>query len=245
MLRSEFKAGSKARNPTNTTICRHGDRMITVRVGENEKQRIFDIHENPLSKHSSFFEAALTPERWKEQEDRSVALPEHDVEAFEIWKHFVYSGAVFSQGQDDVSEEYEQGVFDGEYDRLTNCWVLGEMLGSTSFKDAITDALVSKKTSEEMHPIDLHETIWPASPRHSGMRQLLLDIAVWEWEAPHVEKLSEGDQASSEFYFCLAQAFFVAKGKDLLEGMPPYNDEDTCQYHDHVAEGKPCYKTMF
>lgn len=199
------------------------------------------MHEDLLSRHSEFFKAALTRGKWKEQQDRLVSLPEHNVEAFNIFQHFLYTGSIFSAREGDVTKT--DTLRDREYSRFERCWKLGEQLMSTTFKDAITDALIAKVVSEDSYPAELYDSVYSALSSTSAIRKLFVDIAVWGWSHETVCALRDAESKHVDFLCDVAIKLHWYKTWGSSEA--PYLSEDTCIYHEHVAENKPCYKTMF
>lgn len=110
--------------------------------------------------------------------------------------------------------------------------------------DAVVDAVVSKMKEERRYSLNVDRTIYAHGVKTSGMRTLLVDIAVWVWTDDPIEKLlaSAGDR--SEFVRDIAASLFKIRGSGR-QGVAPFAVSDTRVYHDHVAEGKPCYKTLF
>ena len=94
-----------------------------------------------------------------------------------------------------------------------------------------------------MYPTGMHIDIYAAGSPRSAIRKLLVDFLVWALTADTIENEGYDADAAEYYYDC-----FVAKSK--LTGDPnsdeaPFKQGDPCHYHEHVAENKPCYKTMF
>lgn len=226
----------------------HGSETVTVSVGLENKKRTFIIHKGLLTSHSEFFKTALKVE-WVEGQKRIVSLPVDDPEAFDIFYNFLYTGQIFSCKDGDFKEVKEAkdnlnvSHIDSEWARLPNCWILGQKLLSTSFQDATTDAIIAKVVGDRMPAVDLHEIIYPKSSPTSAVRKVLVDMAVWNWPTGTMSRRRwNGEWAQFFFDVAVAKDRFVT---DKDQGRGPLYAEDTCGYHEHKAEGKPCYKTMF
>jgi hypothetical protein len=154
----------------------------------------------------------------------------------------LYTGKVYSAIE---GEENKPGT-DNVWIRLVNAWILGELLLSGSFKDAVSDAILNKlKTGR--YPTSIFCSAYKYGSANSAFRRLMVDIAVYHWNDDAMSKLhTERDQAAIvPFYQSIAVALLqwkqqpeIAKNADS-----PTKVEGTCFYHEHGD--KPCYKTMF
>lgn len=158
---------------------------------------------------------------------------------------FLYSRKIYSMQDGDYSKVegdlWRDGT-DGEWRRLLKLWSLGERLLSTSFKDAVVDALISKIKGASYF-VDGHEEVYSQSYTWSKIRTLWVDSFIWQWRPGTLENQSH-KKRNSEFYFDVVVAMDKIKA-DGRGKVSPFLGEDTCMYHDHDDEDKPCYKTMF
>lgn len=206
-------------------------------MGKLPKQRTFFIREDVATLHSLFF-AATVRHRWKEGEERIIRLEEDGAEHFEIFGRFIHRGKIYSQKPGDRASD----LADEEWLRLAGCWVLSDKLKSTSFKDAIVDAMCEKLKEDKRYPTELHQVIYPASGQHAAIRRLLIDVAVWDWGNDDV-KACDMQEAWNDFF-----QDYIIRLRELSEvsrkGPKPYSDA-ACKYHEHTQAGLHCYKTMF
>ncbi|KAK5745690.1 hypothetical protein LTR17_001190 [Elasticomyces elasticus] len=229
---------SKVRRPA-ADAPKRGKRTIAVLVGTGAAEETFDVYSDLLVSHSDFFKAALKQE-WKEGQERSVALPEDCPEEFEIFYHFVNEGLIFSSKDSDRGAD---GKRDAEWSRLTKCWMLGQKLLSTTFKDAILDAITAKLQLGR-HPTSLYQGPYRDSSPSAAFKKLLTDIVVYLWKDEEIDR-RDGLLLYPEFLFDIAKALSKVKVKGHPVS-PPWNiDGNECYYHEHVADGTPCYKTLF
>ena len=216
-------------------------------VGGGTTQETFAGHKNLLEKHSQFFASALNS-NWKEGNDNHVTLEDDLAEAFDTFLKFLYSGKIFSiKDGDSTRHPGETYSHDKEWERLAYCWMLGEKLLSSSFKDAITDTIICKMQDTKMQdtrswPLDLHGTVYQGSAGDRGLRRLLVDVAVWEWSDSNIYDVVKKNNAP-QFVGDLAIALSKFR-KAGLHGDAPFSKKDTCLYHDH-GDATPCYKTTF
>ncbi|KAK5124701.1 hypothetical protein LTR85_001414 [Meristemomyces frigidus] len=217
--------------------------VVTVSVGGGKDMKTFIVNEDLLKTHSDFFEAAFRGV-WKEAKSRSVAFKDESPEVFEIFYHFVHTGQIFSSKDNDFTHDKngETTSKDLEWGRLCGSWLLGNKLLSTSFKDAVVDALTSKMAQEERWPLSMYTKVYPGSCASSQIRRLLVDVVVWTWTIGIISKGLE-IKGFPDFLFDVAIALDQTKVNGR-QGKAPFESE-SCQYHEHVAEGKACYRTMF
>ncbi|GAB7329947.1 hypothetical protein MBLNU13_g01649t1 [Cladosporium sp. NU13] len=134
----------------------HGENIIVVWVGRDTAATKFYVNADLAIQHSEFFSATLK-DGSKEAEERTVRLPglsEGVAAAFEDFHSFLSTGKVIS-GETDVNAEYDGEKGNEEWNRLIDSWILGNVLLSGSFKDAVVDAMVHKVLWNSV-PFDIH-----------------------------------------------------------------------------------------
>ena len=149
-------------------------------------------------------------------------------------------------------EEDEDAEFDGEkatqgWHRLIDSWILGNVLLSGSFRDAVADAMVHTVLTSNT-PFDIHIDLYQNSSDSSPIRKLAVDITVHKW---YEEDIADIDtevkpKVQAEFLRDVAVAFHKVKQLSKAEQAknPIELSEGGCHYHERGAD-KPCYKTMF
>ena len=128
-----------------------------------------------------------------------------------------------------------------EWGRLPRAWIFGDKLLSTSFKDAIADAVIVKILDTNKWPADMHEHIYPESSSAFPFRKLCVDIALWRWTEHAIPSVKFDSQWAGFFYYDYMLALDKVK-KTGRQGVTPFAGEETCEYHGHDKD-KPCYKT--
>ncbi|KAK3630404.1 hypothetical protein LTR56_017459 [Elasticomyces elasticus] len=115
---------------------------IAVIVGPPNATRTFYLYFELATTHSAFL-ASATKEVWL-PEGRVVRIPSRDPELFAYFAGFLMTGKILTikSGTKSTDENEE------EWELLARLWVLGDFLLSTSFKDAVVDALISKVADE-------------------------------------------------------------------------------------------------
>jgi hypothetical protein len=228
-------------------LYRLGGDVITVLVGSEATATRFFVHADLVSQHSDFFQACLK-KGWKEAEGRIVRLPDlpsDSGDAFEDFHSFLHTGKVYSamEGEENAPDR------DKEWIRLMDAWVLGEVLLSTSFKDAVLDAVLHKLSTSISTPIGMFFWAYKYSSRGSPIRRLMVDSAVCYWGEDFFSRtydgISESEQAAVvPFYQSAAVALLKWKLQpEIAKADNPTERAGTCFYHEHGD--KPCYKTMF
>jgi hypothetical protein len=214
---------------------------VTVVVGSGSDSKTFYIHEGIAKLHSDYFVAALR-NGWSEAQSRVVTLEDDSPEAFGIFASFVYTGRTALVRDGDIGNgESSTDLVDEELDRIKNVWHLADKLGSTPLKDAISDAMIEKVKAESENFSYFTTSSAQFGLASNGMRRLLVDMAVWEWNE---ETMSNPSVGGWDGFFHDVANRQHAISKQSCKGRAPYLSA-TCEYHDHVAEKKPCYKKMF
>lgn len=214
---------------------------MTIVVGEGASKRTFALHETLATKFSKFF-AAAARNGWKESLEKKVSLAEESAELFAIFETFVYTGKVSITRADDVYIDAEGDECDREFSRLEQAWILGERLQAGAFKDAIVDCLIYKVRLSDIVPIVLAKGVYAKSSCRSPMKDLLVEMAIWEWDERAVA-IAAREDTDRDFFVDMAtrQAQLNDEGR---QRPAPFSVGCTCRYHEH-GDDEPCYKTMF
>ena len=213
-------------------------------VGKGVLTKTFTIEKEILVKHSEFFASAFNSNSdWKESHDNFITMEDETPKYFKVFVQFLYTGKLFvvADVEDNEKSNKDLAGLDQEWNHLEKCWVLGEKVLSTSFKDAIADALIAKMRAAGRFPITMHEAVYRNSGGSCDMRRLLVDIAVWSWKHDNMTSRKR-DSDLVKFFYDVAVTLHSLKKLGGNKGAP-YRKEASCTYHDHGAA--PCYKTMF
>lgn len=222
---------------------RYNGEPIKVVVGSSKRQQTFYVHKSLLEKHSEYFASALGKD-WKEGPERCLLLADNDPDHFAIFTRFLYCGYIFTSHANDFQPKTEDRVTPHDYEwcRLFDAWKLGDMLLSTSFKDAIVDSVIEKMKSHGRYPLGLPASTYAHAQADCGMRRLCIDIVVWKFSNSELgQEPIHKDHV--DFWFAVAVALHKVK-RTGLTGESPFMSGDACIYHDHGTDGC-CYRTMF
>ena len=171
--------------------------MARVYIGGEAMPKTGTVHAALLSQHSKFFDQAIKTGKRNAFGEHILSCPEENVDVFKTFVQFLYTGDVYlaaddakheAAGDDAAGDEAaEDEDSDDEYVRIANRWNLGENIDSTTFKDALVDTLISKIVKEKKSPLGMHHVLRERFHAESGMRKLLVDIAVHKWGDVDVE----------------------------------------------------------
>lgn len=198
--------------------------------------------------HSSYFNEVLSYGIDDDSDNEQIViLPDVPVQTFTIFANFIRFGNILSSQPNDFevrSLPERRYHFDKEWLRLAGAWHLGDRLRSTTFQDAVVDALALKVNRDQSWPIDLYKSFYTTElPRVCGIKRLLVDLALclWDEETLQLEELEESGERFHEFFEDLvdrreemeriAERGLKIETKCLDLG---------CEYHDHGEE--VCYR---
>jgi hypothetical protein len=186
---------------------------------------------------SGFFDTALKKE-WKEGQEQDVKLPETEVEIFEIYVKWLYTGRVFLAKEGDV---ISSGKGSNEWPRWYFCYALGDFLQDCDFKDACIDTCIEAMCDMAKIPTGLSKWIYPYSTPTSAHRRFVVDTFV---NCRNRATWTDDVYNPAEFLTDVVKPIGPKLKLGLeCEPVDEYLDPNyTCKYHDHGPE-KPCYKT--
>ncbi|KAH7095011.1 hypothetical protein FB567DRAFT_586350 [Paraphoma chrysanthemicola] len=150
--------------------------MITVSIGSDNVR--YPVHEDVIRKSSKFFDNAMKPE-WANARPnpREVDLSDEEPKIFQIYLHCMYFKTLPS-----VHTTIATG-WNPEYVQLGGCYVMGEKLMDTAFKNAVltalADAIDNQPFYEAKYPGSktIH-TVYEGTTEDAPARRMLVDIWV-------------------------------------------------------------------
>nr|OQO22829.1 hypothetical protein B0A51_11361 [Rachicladosporium sp. CCFEE 5018] len=107
----------------------------------------------------------------------SLILAGYDVDLLGMFSSFVYTGKISSRREGDTDIDTPE---EPEWARLFSAWTMGACLQSTSFMDAVSDAIVAK-LPVSMLAASLDEELLAHAGQESAMRRLLVEIVALAW----------------------------------------------------------------
>ncbi|KAI8930687.1 hypothetical protein NX059_012296 [Plenodomus lindquistii] len=203
----------------------------------------FEIHEKLLISYSNFFKNALTHE-WKEAAERTIKLPAIGAGTFHVFANWVYTGHICSiRADDETSEREDRSKF---VTILYSCYIGGDFLLAADFKDAIISAMIGLMTEHDFVPGGLARTIYSSSLTTSVHRRMCVDIFLNTKSRKSFNDIRNRNLPTDFLVDALADV-----GNHLNEGLKKQSTREflrrksSCDYHDHVSLGTPCYKVKF
>ncbi|KAK3080170.1 hypothetical protein LTS18_002918, partial [Coniosporium uncinatum] len=179
---------------TITDSSRPNGKLIRIHLGPPGKRQIFSALKSILCATSDFFHAALNGD-WEEKKTGIVKLPEEE------------DGKAVGPAAD------------VEYLLLARLYVLGDKMQDAVFRNSVIDAIASKTEAptpasrtvrawEAFYPsMIVTQYIYSHTPATSPLRQLMLDMYVWNASNATWFNDSDREVAPREFLwgFCAAE----------------------------------------
>lgn len=227
---------------------RVGTTIAAISVASGATQKLFFVHTELISRNSDYLAAALSP-RWNHSVEtiEMIGLPgETRPSVFRAFLRFLATGRIELDSEDLKAPAHDQDSagmlkLDLSLMFLGHLWILGDQIGSTSLRDAVTDKLMASLRIEGRLPLQLYPLVYRCSERPSGVRQLLVDAAVHLWNEGTITHAPR--EGAEDFFVELAAALMKrCKAGPLIA--PFDRSEVGCRYHDH-GDAEPCYKTAF
>lgn len=218
---------------------RLGTDKVLVLVGPKDGAKSFTLHVDLVKLHSKYIANEVERlERHTEsdgQNERSVRLISHSVEDFEIFRAFMYTGHVYSVQPNELGPE--------EFEMLGRIWALGKSLQSTTFKDAITDAIMSRGFTLNMHS-SLHVTMATHFHESSGLRKFMVDSAASVWGEASIANLPLNSECLHFYKQLIIRLKEISSGKIKSSSIhSEVNRKTNCSYHEHESSER-CYKKI-
>lgn len=161
----------------------------------------FSIHMSLLCNTSPYFRAAFKG-GFYEGASRTLELPEEDVDVFEHFQLWLYSGSIL--------EKHEQAK-DIIWDVLIALWIFGESRGIPELQNTAMDTLIDK--TWEMHTLKTHvlPVIYESTPDKSALRQFHIDWMTHKANLTQWLNVPEGpgkDCYPKQFLFDLSMSLY-------------------------------------
>lgn len=232
---SEQHCASQKSYPTPSFRSLKG-RPICLLLGTEKRE--YYIHTDLLIGSSAFFSKMLTGD-WREAQTGIVRLNDVAVHVFEAYQQFLYFREVASNFA--LAKESQT---DAEYERLVDCYALGDRFQDVAFKNAVMDAIVINSCTP-VHGYYVYPSghvtskIYKSTSSGSVLGKLVVDQHVAHGEVSWM--LEPGFSTfDPQFLFDLSVAFMTgqATGSKMKKG----DDEETCRYHEHSTNEKGCTK---
>jgi len=202
-----------------------------------------------ICEQSPFFKAACN-ERWESGRSGTITLEDDDPKLFSIFLTWILTGDI-GNAAECLAMEWETRK-DGHYAfmQLAKCYVLGDVLQSSTFCNYIIDVIVSQSERYSVQfgymmgtaPSEI-EYIWTSTASTSPLCCVILDTMAADG-APDDDPTAALSvlrcSGWAEFYYDLCQRLFKAFRNE--EELEPAWKKESCIYHTHPdqVEGYTC-----
>jgi hypothetical protein len=147
--------------------------IVTILVGPDEQH--FLIHQDAICDKSKFFKAACS-QRWIEGQVKLVRLPEANVEVFEAYCKWVYSGMIEATPSTREDEKQNKRY---KRDMFIDLYLLGDVLDDIQLRRVATCAVFKiLEVGGKLPNPDIIAVIWSSTPPGSLFRKQLVDYTV-------------------------------------------------------------------
>lgn len=128
----------------------------------------FTVHRHLVCAKSKFFEAACS-KLWAEGKEKLVRLPEVEVDVFQAYLVWVYTGKV-AVNKEDPRRQLRA---------IVDLYLLGDVLDDLLLRNAAVRTLVINIPIWNVIPsINLVNHVWASTPTNSPLRRVIVDVVV-------------------------------------------------------------------
>jgi len=218
---------------------------ITVIVGHERKK--FEGPKCFLTGTSVFFKACCHG-RWKEKTSREIRMPDSDLETWEVYLQWLYTGELFAYEDIDPTSMSnaggggeQQSQVDKHFAPLLELALLADMLQDQEFGNFVVDELL--RINDRLHRkptlVD-SQFAYAMLGSQNGMRRLLVDLyahdVVFEYIQAYVANFN------TDFVFDMLVSSRSAVSANRKEELPCYKMR--CKSHEHKDEASKCTGLM-
>lgn len=208
-------------------------------VGPDGSEEEFLIYADLAKQHSKVIETNIKLAMGLEKS--RPRMPERSAAYFKIFVSFIYTGRIHTVSKSTESSEWRL---------LSELWVLGQALQSTTFKDAVVDAMVERRTTlNKFHNkayVIMAEHLQTLQQTRAGVGKLLVDTAV------SARKHDVYTDELSDVPGCLHFYGEVVKGLDRICRRVESEEQvllratkgRVCVYHEH-GTSEICHRKIF
>jgi len=197
---------------------------VTIRVGEGDNCRDFQVDKNILCARTPFFQSAFNGQ-WKEGVSGNLPLPDVEVRSFETYVKFIYKeGNEFDYAASDYTTRRTLVTL------FIRTYGFAEEIQDLEFADAILDAL---------RVVGHNETalVYELTSARSPLRQLYVDYRIDK--RPH-DKLLHTNYDIQVYKDIAVRCLEVCSTPNPTGQFAV--SKDHCFYHYHTRSAASCYK---
>ncbi|KAL2063380.1 hypothetical protein VTL71DRAFT_5185 [Oculimacula yallundae] len=222
--------------------------QLCVIIGKSKTQ-VF-VQKSMICHQSEFFKSACNP-HWESGKSNTITLEEEDPVIFSLFLSWLYTGDIKQ------NEEYKSingkatptdASLKAHWLQLVQCFVLGEMLMASSFKNAVIDLLFSKTAVRYLRTsyvilidVNIIEEIFVGTPQGSPLRRYILEACFHTLQADHAlwAEMSTSTPTMRDFLEDMAK--YSLETAQKFKGVKikikcPWEKRNSCEYHDHPGK---------
>ena len=203
------------------------DKTVEVKVGSDENQKSFTLHQGLLCHYSGFFEAALKG-AFAEAKNNKIELKDEDPETFERFLAWLYTRR-FHRSMDK----------NDNFTIIAKLWVLADRRQIPLLSNAMIDAMRDEIASQWTVPTaDLHY-LYQNTTASSGLRQLIV-YAISNTGGPELLVEKSRSRWPPDALWDVARTVWKLKEERATNvTSASLAKMDMCRYHQH-EDGVTC-----
>lgn len=171
-------------------------------VGTGNDSEAFFVHEDIICEKSPFFKAACS-KNWIENQEKTVRLPEQEVEIFRMYLECVYREKVeyilltgipiTMSGKKEYIKPEDDAGFATAFMSICKLWAAADFLGDTKTQNEIMDCIVGlfSATRNAFASIDAIKLIADCTPLEGGLHRWMIEFVAAVMMPAYVEKIVE------------------------------------------------------
>jgi len=147
---------------------------VSLVVSKDQKTlSTFLVHESHLFNLSPVFKAAFE-KQWKESSERSMTLPDDDVDIVEAFVDFLYK------------ERFEHAVCnnktstDGVVNLATRLYIFADKYSIIKMQNSICQTIIALATRKSSPPCSAITHLYSNAPETNGLYRLFIDWLAWQ-----------------------------------------------------------------
>ncbi|KAF2660666.1 hypothetical protein K491DRAFT_726317 [Lophiostoma macrostomum CBS 122681] len=212
-----------------------GSSFVVVVVGNDEKQTSFTVHESLLSTRTHLKVSDDGANNNKPDENREIALPTEDPDAFALYLQLLYTHRIPSK----LSFKDYIDYIAKEYVSLAKLYILSQNLGDVKAKNAAVEAMLECWKEASIMPLSNHlppgeaiHIIYNGTGKGCKARQLMVDLYAFAIGS-HGHLLKDQDRYPEEFFYDLAVG---ALDHRHAHSPNPMVSRSATVYHEEIEE---------
>ena len=166
-----------------------------------------------------------------------MRLPETDVHIFPIHIQWAYSGEIVTASAEEEAEDAETVIRAG---RLTELYLMGDSLGDTLLRNAVTDRLRTLWIAAVRGPsAEATRLVYNGGAEGCKLQRLCLDWYLCSRNADTADWLGQHQAKLPKAFLADLAAVFMRANYDS-DNVTDWEEASSRTYHDHDTDVPPC-----